>query len=446
MNLTKVSTSQARIAEIAKRTKQKQIFSLNHFINMEWLKEAWRRTRKDAAVGVDNQTALEYSDSLEDNLKGLLGRLKSGSYNAPKVKRHYIPKADGSQRPIGIPTIEDKVAQRAITMILEEVYEQEFYDYSYGFRPGRSCHQALERLRNEMMDNKAYFILDIDIQKCFDSFDHSRLREFLDRRVKDGVIRRLIDKWLKAEILDRGCSIKPISGTMQGGVLSPLLANVFLHYVIDEWFDKDVKPRLKGHGFLVRYCDDMVLGFQCEEDARRVYDVLPKRLARFGLKMHPEKSRTLDFRPPPRNTNPQHDSERGARETQTFNFLGFTHIWHKSRKGNWVVSRRTMKERLRRGLKAVAVWCKRNRHKPLKDQSKRLGQFLRGHYNYFGLTGNFRQLGQFHYRVVRVWRKWLSRRSRENGLTWEKFLPLMAAHPLPKPRIKNPYCQPSANL
>ena len=231
-------------------------------------------------------------------------------------------------------------------------------------------------------------------------------------------------------------------------MLSPLLANVFLHYIVDDWFYKEVKPHLKGHGFLIRYCDDMVLGFQSEGEARKVFEALPKRLARFGLKIHPKKSKIVDFRPPPYRATPSQRKkyERDVRKIQSFDFLGFSHIWHRSRKGNWVVSRVTMKSRLRRGLKIVSLWCRMNRHKPLKEQAKRLSQFLRGHFNYFGLTGNYRRISQFRHRVVRVWRKWLSRRSREGGLTWEKFRPLLAAHPLPRARIKNPYCQPAANL
>ena len=288
-------------------------------------------------------------------------------------------------------------------------------------------------LPSENDRNSTYWISDIDIQNCFGEIGHSELRKFLDLRVKDGVIRRLIDKWLKAEILEEGRTMRPTTGTMQGGVLSPVLANVFLHHVIDEWFDKDVKPRLKGHGFLIRYADDCVFGFRYEDDARRVFSTLSKRLARFGLRMHPEKSQIVDFRPPPYRATTEQRKRYGreVRKIQTFDSLGFTHHWVRSRKGNWVVSRRTMKSRFNRGLKSISNWCKHNRHKPIEDQAKRLSVVLKGHYNYYGLTGNFRSIHQFCYRTARIWKKWLSRRSRNGWVTWEQLSAIV--QPLPPP-------------
>ena len=441
MNPTQiVSTNKSRIAEIARHTKHKSISSLNHFLTMDWLREAWRLTRKDGATGVDNQTAKEYEKDLEKHLESLLTRMKTGSYRAPLIRRHYIPKTNGGQRPLGIPTIEDKVAQKAIAMILEAVYEQEFYDFSYGFRPRRSCHQALEDMRNEMMDHKAYWILDIDIEKFFDTISHPKLRELLGQRVRDGVIRRLIHKWLKAKILEGGRITKPISGAPQGGVVSPILSNVFLHHALDEWFDKEVRPHLKGYGFMTRFCDDFVMGFQEEADARRVFELLPARLSLFGLKMHTGKSRIVDFRPPPwRITKPELKRyEQKVRKLQTFDYLGFSHTWQRTRKGNWAVFRNTMRSRFVRGVTTLNRWCKYHRHAGVKHQSQRLGQFLRGHYTYYGVVGNYRQLKRFHRAAVLVWRKWLMRRTQKHRMNWASYNRLLKRYPLPMPRIRPP--------
>ena len=258
------------------------------------LREAYRRTRQDAAVGVDGQTAAAYAANLEGNLRALLDCLHEGTYRAPPVRRVYIPKGDGrTTRPIGIPTFEDKVLQRAVAMVLEPVYEADFLDCSYGFRPGRSAHQAVATLRQEVMAMNGGWVVEVDIRSFFDDLDHGHLRSFLDRRVRDGVIRRVLHKWLKAGVLEQGTVHHPDTGTPQGGVISPLLANVYLHEVLDVWFEREVKPRLQGRGVLVRYADDFVLVFQQERDARRVLEVLPKRFGRFGLQLHPDKTRLV---------------------------------------------------------------------------------------------------------------------------------------------------------
>jgi RNA-directed DNA polymerase len=398
--------------------------TLAHHIDRELLREAYRLTRKDGAVGVDDQTAQEYAANLEENLASLHERLKAGTYFAPPVKRVHIPKGDGSKtRPIGIPTFEDKLLQRAVAMVLEAVYEQDFLDCSFGFRPQRSAHDALHLLRDRAMRAGAV-VLEVDIQAFFDSLDHGHLRGFLDLRVRDGVIRRVIDKWLKAGVLEEGSVSYPEAGTPQGGVISPLLANVYLHEVIDKWFANEVKPRLLGSADLVRYADDFVIVFTCEEDARKVLDVLPKRLARYGLTMHPTKTRLVQFWPP----------GPGRGEPGTFDFLGFTHLWARTRTGRWVVQRRTARGRFNRALKRVGEWCRLHRHDSIREQHVHLCRALRGHYGYYGLPGNSRSIATFAYRVVLVWLKWLKRRS-QRPMTRERADALLKRFPLPPPRV-----------
>jgi group II intron reverse transcriptase/maturase len=392
---------------------------------MDWMKEAYRRTRKNGASGVDGQTAAEYEKDLEGNLKSLINRAKSGSYRAPPVKRVYISKGNGEKRPIGIPTLEDKVLQRAVAMALEPLYEQDFKDCSYGFRPRRGAHQAIEEIWKQTMSQNGGWIIDVDISKYFDTIDKRQLREFLDRRVRDGVIRRLIGKWLKAGVLEDKILKYPKEGTPQGGVISPLLSNIYLHEVLDTWFEEVVKPRMKGRAFLIRYADDCVIGLENEEDAKRVMGVLPKRFTKYGLTIHSEKTKLVDFRRP----------RKGERKKTSFDFLGFTHYWGKSRRGNVVVQRKTMKKRLSRSLKAIGEWCRKNRHRSLKEQKEILNTKLEGHYRYYGITGNSRSLRKFLYQVTRIWRKWLSRRSRGKDIPWDHANRLLSRHRLAPTRI-----------
>jgi group II intron reverse transcriptase/maturase len=319
-----VSTRQQRLAELAQQAPQLGFTTLNHYLDLPWLLEAYRRTRKDGAAGVDGQTAADYEADLRGNLQGLVDRAKSGTYRAPPVRRVHIPKGTGGNetRPLGIPTFEDKVLQRAAVMVLEAIYEQDFYPCSYGFRPGRSAHQALRDLWQQTMQTGGGWVLDVDIRKFFDTLDHAQLRNLLRRRVRDGVLLRLIDKWLGAGVLEAGSLSYPEAGTPQGGVISPLLANVYLHYVLDEWFEREVKPRLRGRAFLIRYADDFVIGFTDESDARRVLEVLPKRFGKYGLTLHPAKTRLVPFRRPPQRPTP---GARAQERPGTFDFLGFTH-------------------------------------------------------------------------------------------------------------------------
>ena len=429
-NFDIVSTRQQRIAELAKQSPQMGFTSLNHYIDLVWLQEAYRRTRKDGAVGVDGQTAADYEENLMDNLQSLLDRAKTGTYRAPPVRRVHIPKGTrGDTRPIGIPTLEDKVLQRAVVMVLEAIYEQDFYDGSYGFRPGRSAHQALQTLWEQTMGIGGGWILEVDIRKFFDTLDHAHLRSLLQRRVRDGVLLRLVGKWLNAGVLEDGVLSYPAAGSPQGGVISPLLANVYLHYVLDEWFQREVQPRMKGRCFLIRYADDFVVGFSCEEDARRVMAVLPKRFGKYGLTIHPDKTRLVSFRRPRRK--PTHQGGKGPSGPGTFDLLGFTHYWGVSRTGNWVVKRKTAPSRLVRAVRAVGQWCRFNRHRPIRDQHQILSQKLRGHFAYYGITGNGKALSRFQSTVTRLWRKWLAKRKRGDPYPWYRFTRLLQRYPLP---------------
>jgi group II intron reverse transcriptase/maturase len=329
-----------------------------------------------------------------------------------------------------MPAYEDKVLQRGVAMVLEPIYEQAFLNYSYGFRPGRSAHQALEALWRTVQGMNGCWILEVDIRKFFDTLDHRHLRAILDRRIRDGVIRRLLDKWLKAGVWERGQISYPEQGTPQGGCISPMLSNIYLHTVLDEWFEGQIRPLLKGQAYLIRFADDFVMGFEMESDARRVLDVLPKRFGRYGLALHPDKTRLLDFRTPER-----------SREPGAFQFLGFTHYWAKSRRGRWVVKRKTAKDRLARTLTRLEQWCKLNRHQPMAVQHRALNLKLRGHYGYFGITGNFRSLNRVLERTQRIWFRWLRRRTRGGqGMTWERFNTLITTiFRLAPPRIVHSY-------
>jgi group II intron reverse transcriptase/maturase len=426
-----ISTRQEKLAELARIEPKLELTTLAHHIDEVWLREAYRRTRKDGAAGVDGVTAAQYEAELEANLASLLERFKSGRYRAPAVRRVHIPKpgAGKKTRPIGIPTLEDKVLQRAVLMVLEPVYEQDFLDCSYGFRPGRSAHQALEALWQGLMGMGGGWIIDLDIQSFFDDVEWGQLRGFLDQRVRDGVIRRAIGKWLNAGVMEAGEVSHPDRGTPQGGVVSPLLSNLYLHEVLDVWFEHEVKPRLRGRAFEVRFADDAALVFEREEDARRVLAVLSQRFARYGLRLHPEKTQLVDFRSPPR-TGPG-----GPQRERSFVLLGFTHFWGRSRKGRWVVQRKTAKDRFTRALREVGHWCRAHRHWPVAAQQAALRRKLQGHYAYYGITGNARALARFLHEVRRLWRKWLHRRSWRARMTWVRFVRLTERYPLPPARV-----------
>lgn len=426
-----VYTKLQRIAEMARRYPDRAFTTLAHNIDIDWLREAYRRTRKDGALGIDQQTAAEYAMNLQSNLESLLDRAKSGTYRAPPVRRVHIPKGDGSTtRPIGIPTFEDKVLQRAVAMLLQAIYEQDFLDCSYGYRPRRSAHQALEAVRDATMPVGGGWVLEVDVRKFFDTMDHEHIIGILRRRVRDGVLLRLIGKWLHAGVMEDGELSYPESGSPQGGVISPMLANIYLHEVVDQWFYREVKPRLRGRAQLVRYADDLVLAFSSQYDAKRVYAVLPKRFGKYGLTLHPDKTRLLDFRRTDRG-NPT--------EPASFDFLGFTHHWGVTRRGSQIVMQRTAKDRFSRALHRIRQWCREHRHEPLATQQKALAERLHGHYGYFGITSNYPALDRFYREARRAWQKWLSRRSHTGYVDWNRMLGLLERFPLPRPRIKRPF-------
>ncbi|MCL7931758.1 group II intron reverse transcriptase/maturase [Halomonas llamarensis] len=417
-------TKQWRITALAERFPQRAFTSLAHHMDAQWLMSAYLMTRRDGAIGIDGQTADDFASDVDANIQRLLEEAKSGRYRAPPVRRVHIPKGDGrTTRPIGIPTFEDKVLQRAVVSLLEPLYAHDFLPCSYGFRPGHSPHQAIKRVREGLSSMGGGWVIDLDIQAFFDTIDHQHLRAFLQQRVKDGVILRLVGKWLKAGVLEEGQWRKGEIGSPQGGVISPLLANIYLHYVLDEWFETEVKPRLRGRAFEVRFADDAILAFSNEADARKVLEVLPKRFARFGLTLHPTKTRLVRFRP--------HREQRA----ETFDFLGFTYYWGKSRRGCWVVKQKTAKDRFKRTLKRLSLWCRVNRHRSLLDQHRVLCRKLQGHFAYYGISGNYRALQDVVYQAQCIWIKWLRRRSQRGYFSWAKANLLLKRLPLPKARI-----------
>ena len=428
-------TKRQRIAELARNGPDMAFTTLAHHIDIDWFLMAYAQTRKDGAVGVDGQTAADYEVNLRGNLQDLLNRAKSGTYLAPPVRRVPIPKAGSSHetRPLGIPTFEDQILQRAVLMVLEPVYETDFLDVSHGFRPGRGAHGALDALWKQAMKLGCCWIVDVDLRQFFDTIDHGQLREFLQRRVRDGVILRLIGKWLNAGVLEEGVLTTPEHGTPQGGVISPLLANIVLHYVLDEWFEKEVRPCLKGEAFLIRYADDFVIGVARDDDARRIMEVLPKRMSKYGLTVHPEKTRLVRFQPADEASSETQDRE--TTDPPTFDFLGFTHYWGRTQKGGWVVKRKTAKSRLQRAFQALSAWCRDNFHRPIVEQHQKLSQKLHGHYGYYGITGNFFSLQEFLEGARRIWRRWLSRRRRDGQMSWPDFQRLEKRYGLPKARV-----------
>lgn len=424
-----VSTRKRRIVLAAQKHRHEPLTALNHHLDLNWMHEACRRVRKDAAPGVDGQTVAGYGENLSENLRDLLARAKSGSYQAPPVKRAYVPKNEKEDRPIGLPTVEDKILQRAVAMILEPIYEQEFLPFSFGFRPGRSPHQALECLRTQCFEQKVQWVLEVDLRKFFDTVDHHHMRELLGRRVQDGVITRLIGKWLKAGVWEKGNVSYPEEGTPQGGVISPLLSNIYLHEVLDKWFVESVQPACEGRTFMVRFADDFVMGFERLEDAQKVQRVIEKRFARFGLKINAQKTRLVRFGRPPRG------GARAGDQPETFDFLGFTHYWGKSRAAHPVVKKETACGRFTRALRAIKEWGWKHRHEPLKAQQCKLNEKLRGHDAYYGVTGNHRMLHRLRWEVAKLWRKWLARRNRGNEPNWQRFGAMLQAFPLTPARV-----------
>jgi len=423
----RMSPELQKVVARAREHPKERILSLAHRIDVPALERAFHRLREDAAVGVDGVTKAEYGKDLERNLQNLHQRLKSRRWRHQPIRRVHIPKEKGKTRPIGISCLEDKIVQGAVREVLEAIYEQDFLDYSYGFRPGRSAHDALRALNRAVHQGRVQWIIEADIVSFFDRLDRTKLKEMLRTRVVDESLLRLVGKCLHVGVLDGEEYTEPEEGTTQGSVLSPLLGNVYLHYVLDLWFECDVRPRLRGRAYLIRYADDLVIALEDGRDAERVMAVLPKRMGRFGLALHPEKTRLLAFARPTKGED--------RRCPATFDFLGFTHYWRKTRGGWWMMWCKTMRARQSRALRSLAEYCRSHRHDPVKEQHAALVRRIRGHFNYFGVNGNQRSLACLVRAVPRIWLKWLRRRSQRTRLNWERFQALLERFPLPVPHI-----------
>jgi group II intron reverse transcriptase/maturase len=386
--------------------------TLAHLMDEDFLTEGFHQLRKDAAAGIDQMSAEEYERNLKERITELRRRLVNREYRAQPARRVWIPKGDGGQRPLAILVLEDKIVQRAVAMILEAIYEPHFCEFSYGFRRHHSAHQALTYLRQQCLALGINWIIDADIQKFFDNIDRAHLRSVLQKRVNDGTILRLIGMWLEVGVMEAGQVVSSETGTPQGAPISPILANIFLHTVLDEWFQNEVRPRMKGNCFIVRFADDFVAGFTLRTDAERVYQVLPKRFERYGLRIHPEKSRMMQFSRP---------YWRRGKGPGSFAFLGFSHYWAKTRQGGWTIKRKTLGKRLSRFLSGIAEWCKANRHEAISKQYRILSAKLRGHYQYYGVRGNYKMLEVACEHTEVMWQRWLRRRNSKDRMSWVGF-------------------------
>jgi group II intron reverse transcriptase/maturase len=429
-----------RIRQAACRDKRQKFTSLwHHVCNVDRLEQAYHALRRNAAPGIDGQTWQAYGKDLEANLKDLSGRLARGAYRAKPVKRGYVPKAGGQQRPIGIPVLEDKIVQRATVEVLSAVYETDFLGFSYGFRPGRSAHMALDALAVGIQTKKVNWLLDADIRSFFDTLDHEWLVKFVEHRIADRRVVRHIQKWLNAGVMEDGKHVVQEEGAVQGGSISPLLANVYLHYVLDLWAQKWRKTRAGGEMIIVRYADDFVVGFQHESDARRFLEELKERFRKFNLELHADKTRVIEFG----RLAAQDRARRGEGKPMTFNFLGFTHACDKTRTGRFIVLRQTMAQRMRGKLKSLKERLQRSLHHPVAQVGSWLGSVLRGHYHYYGVPRNYERLAGFRDAVRRLWHRSVNRRSQKATVS-ESRISRWTAWWLPPPRICQPY--PTARL
>jgi group II intron reverse transcriptase/maturase len=424
--LGEIANRQTKFSCIKRKAQENpaEVFtSLAHHLTEEYLTTSFRKLRKSAASGIDEVNANDYELDFLQRIENLHARLKSGQYHAPNIRRVWIAKGNGKQRPLGISTTEDKIVQRAVTDILNLIYEQDFYEYSYGFRPRRSAHQALKELHCQCMKRRIRWVLDCDIQGCFDNFDHNILLSLLSKRIKDKRIMQQIKQWLKVGVVDGKSLQVSQRGTPQGNIISPLMCNVYMHYALDTWINETVRPLLKGEMFLIRYADDFIIGFEHEEDAKKVNRTLPKRMGKYGLTIHPEKSKLIKFSPD------------GKTRLPTFDFLGFTHYWGKSQKGKWMVKRKTRQKKMQAIIQNLKDTCKIHKHEKLKEQSKVLKSKLRGLYQYYGIRGNFISINRMYRIVLYAWFKWLNRRSQRKSYTWKGYWELINYFNLPKPKI-----------
>jgi RNA-directed DNA polymerase len=417
-----------KVMQRAKRDPHGQLRSLAHLIDEHALGRAYRRLRNDAAVGVDGITKEQYGQKLDDNLRDLHDRLRTMRWRHQPIRRVHIPKARGKTRPIGISTTEDKVVQGALCEVLEIAYEPVFLDCSYGFRSGRRAHDVLRVVNRALVRGEVSWVVEADIESFFDSIDRKMLTEMLRERIDDRSLLRLVGKCLHVGILDGAEYSEPDEGTVQGSVLSPMLGNVYLHHVLDQWFERVVRPRLRGKALLVRYADDFVAGFELREDAERVMAVLPRRFERYGLRLHPDKTRLLPFGRP----RDDHDGKGPA----TFDFLGFTLYWRRTRAGRWAPALKTRKASFHKALIALAGYCRSHRHEPVKEQHAALCRRINGHGNYFAVNGNTRSMQRLLWWTRRMWRKWLNRRGSPKPMSWKRFKDLLRDYPLPSARVR----------
>jgi RNA-directed DNA polymerase len=434
---SRASVSQAleRIRQVAKQRKKEEKFTaLLHHVSIDLLEKAFDDLKVDAAPGVDGLTWKDYEADLAHNLKGLHARVHRGAYRAVPSRRVYIPKPDGRQRPLAIAALEDKIVQRATVEVLNAIYEEEFLGFSYGFRPGRSTHEALDALVVGISSKKVNWILDADIRSFFDTVNHEWLTRFVEHRIGDPRIVRLIQKWLKVGILEDGVVSASDRGTGQGSVISPLLANIYLHYVLDLWAESWRRREATGDMIIVRYADDIVVGFEREMDARRFLDAMRERFEKFSLSLHPDKTRLIEFG----RFAAANRKRSGLGKPETFNFLGFIFICGKSRRGKFLVKRKTRRDRMRVKLQAIKQELRQRMHQPIPVQGKWLGQVVKGYFNFHAVPTNSRALGVFRHRVTMLWRRVLQHRSHKAEMTWERMRKL-ANDWLPRPRILHPW-------
>jgi len=418
-----------RVMERARRNPRERQFSLAYLIDVEALRRAYHRIRKGAAVGVDGVTKEQYGQDLEDNLQNLHQRMKTMNYRHQPIRRIHIPKGKNRKRPIGISCLEDKIVQGALTEILGAIYEQDFFDGSFGFRPNRSAHDALKELYRVVRRGGANVIFEADVKSFFDTVHRRTMFEMLEKRIADKSFMRLVGKCLHVGVLEGHVFTRPDEGTVQGSIISPMLGNIYLHNVLDRWFENQVKPRLWGKATLIRYCDDFIICFERLDDAKRVEGVLNKRFEKYHLSLHPEKTRLIDFRRPPFDKS-------GGKGPGNFDFLGFTMYWRRNRKGpGWHLAGKTRKVRLSQAVQTVYDLCRRLRHEPVAVQHKALVSRIRGHFVYFGVNENVKSLSSLVYWSERAWYKWLNRRSQRAGLNWKRFRDLLKDYPFPKPKV-----------
>ena len=429
----RVTQALDRVRQAARLRKKEKLTALFHHLSVDLLRESFLALKRNSAPGVDGLTWRTYAADLEDNLADLHARVHRGAYRALPARRTYIPKADGRQRPLAVAALEDKIVQKATAAVLNSVYEEDFLGFSYGFRPGRGQHDCLDALAYAITTRPVNFILDADIRSFFDEVSQSWLVRFVEHRIGDPRIIRLIQKWLKAGVLEDGIVTVGEKGTGQGAVISPLLANVYLHFVFDLWAERWRRREAKGDMIIVRYADDLVVGFEYEADARRFWDAMRVRFEEFALSLHPDKTRLIEFG----RYAAERRARRGLGKPETFNFLGFTHVCGRSRRGTFQILRHTRRDRMRARLREIKEELRRRMHQPIRVQGKWLGQVVRGYFAYHAVPTNERKISAFRHYVTKLWLRTLRRRSQRRGLTWER-IGRLADKWLPKARTLHP--------